>query len=60
MFWDIKKPTEEPGQVFMNRFNPGRRVENENFFDARSWDAYLKEKHNQRKVAPTVSLYSNY
>ena len=60
VFWDIKKPTEEPGQVFMNRFNPGRRVENENFFDARSWDAYLKEKHNQRKVAPTVSHYSNY
>lgn len=60
VFWDIKKPTEEPGKVFMNRYNPGRRVENENFFDARQWDAYKKEKEEQKKLAPSVSHYTTF
>lgn len=59
-FWDIKKPIDAEAKIQMNKYNPGRRVQNENFFDARAWDAYVKEKEEQRKVAPTVTHYNNY
>jgi len=60
VFWDIKRPINKEEEVMMNRYNPGRRVHVGNFFDARSWEEYKKEKNECRKIAPTVSNYKNY
>lgn len=59
-FWDIKKPIESEEEVFMNHYNPARKVANSDFFEFRSQAAWMKERSEKRLLKPAVSQERNY
>jgi len=44
----------------MNEYNPARQVHGKDFFDIRKRYAYVKEKDEMYKLAPSVSDMINY
>jgi len=59
VFWDIKKPLNEPSRdVPMNPWNPSREYPHANFFDMRSHEDWLASRPAQRNINNTVSRHT--
>ena len=59
-FWDIKKPLNAETEMALNRYNPARKMANDDFFDFRSQDEWMKERAEKKLLKPSVSLFRNY
>ena len=44
----------------MNPYNPARKYPNENFFDMREQEAWMRERSEMLMLKSTVSKYRNY
>lgn len=60
VFWDIKKPINKETEMKLNRYNPARKIANDDFFDFRSQDEWMKERSEKRLLKPSVSKFRNY
>ena len=60
VFWDIKTPINMEQQSLMNQYNPARKVFNDNFFDIRTDEAWLKERKVNMQLKSSVSKFRNY
>jgi hypothetical protein len=60
VFWDIKKPINHEQSVILNPYNPARRVANDNFFEFRDQEAWMKERREKRMLKPAVTIHRNY
>jgi hypothetical protein len=60
VFWDIKTPINMEQPSLMNQYNPARKVFNDNFFDIRTDEAWLKERKVNMLLKPSVSKFRNY
>ena len=59
VFWDIKKPLNEPSrEVVMNPWNPSREYPHANFFDMRNHEDWLHSRPAQRNINNTVSRHT--
>ena len=59
-FWDIKKPRVPEQDYHMNEYNPARGVANKNFFVARDYDEYLKDRDSKMLIKPDVTRHRRY
>lgn len=59
-FWDIKKPIEGEEEVYMNKYNPARKIANSSFFEFRDQSSWMKERSEKRLLTPSVSREKNY
>ena len=60
VFWDIKKPLDQEEQFNMNPYNPARKYPNENFFDIRTQEDWLRERQEMLMLKSTISKFRNY
>jgi hypothetical protein len=60
VFWDIKKPLNTAEEFYMNPYNPARKYPNEDFFDIRTNEEWLRERKENMKMKANVSMHRNY
>ncbi len=59
-FWDIKVPTVEDQQKFMNPYNPFRQYHVSSFFDAREYEEFMDRRTKQENPYDGVSPRRRY
>ena len=60
IFWDIKTPQMIKPVGRMNRYNPYRGREFNNFFDMRASETYMDSQMTKDNINPSVSLFRQY
>ena len=60
IFWDIKTPQRPNPHIRLNRYNPFRGREFENFFELRKSEEYLDGQKNKRNLNDSVTHYRKY
>ena len=58
VFWDIKKPLNQPDEIQVNPYNAARKMPFENFFEQRCHEDWLKSKHEKRNIDANCSRYT--
>lgn len=59
-FWDIKRPQIKFPVARMNRYNPYRGKEYDNFFEARDAEEYFYRQEKKNNTENAVSLHRRY
>jgi hypothetical protein len=59
-FWDIKTPQQTKNIIRMNRYNPFRGREFDNFFEMRDSEEYIHRQHVKNNINDSISTHRRY
>ena len=59
-FWDIKTPQQNKNIIRMNRYNPFRGREFDNFFEMRDSEEYIHRQHVKNNINDSISTHRRY
>jgi len=60
VFWDIKTPQQEKPNIRMNRYNPFRGREFDNFFEMRDSEEYMHKQKVRNNINDSISTFRRY
>jgi hypothetical protein len=60
VFWDIKTPQQQKSIIRMNRYNPFRGREFDNFFEMRDSEEYIHRQHVKSNINDSISTHRRY
>ena len=60
VFWDVKTPKNSAEKYYINPYNPARSYQGSSFFDIRSNDQWMHDRHTNTKLNASISRFRQY